>query len=158
MRGGRMIACVAVSVLLAVPRLTAQASRVDPCSLLTAAEVSAVLHITSLPGRPFLGSKTVCIYSADTSNTIGEASVTLMVMSRAAFENGKVLDASIMHPASGIGDDAYAVGSGSYLKLGVLKGNQAFSVTVVPGEKNQVSLAQLQQMEEQLAKNALARL
>lgn len=158
MRGARIVASVALLSSLAAARLTAQAPAVDPCTLLTAAEVDSVLGIASLPGRPYMGSKRVCYYSADSSNVIGEASVTVMVMSRAAFENGKLLDASMMHAVSGVGDDAYAVGGGHYLKLGVRKGDTAFSVTVVAGAKKQASPAQLQQMEVQLANKAAARL
>ncbi len=116
-----------------------------------------MLGIASLPGRPFLGSKRVCYYAADTTNTTGAASVTLMVMPRAAFDNGKVLNAAMMHAVSGVGDDAYTVGSGTYLKLGVRKGDRAFSVTVVAGTQIKASPAQLLQMEQQLATKALAR-
>ncbi|HKV50700.1 MAG TPA: hypothetical protein VJO52_05800 [Gemmatimonadaceae bacterium] len=167
MRGIRAVAFVALFAALAAGRLTAQAGAppttkavpaLDPCSLLTAAEVSSVLGIQSLPGRPFLGSKKVCMWAPDTNNTIGNASVTVMVVTRAAFDNGKVLDASMMHSVSGVGDDAYAVGSGSYLKLGVRKGDRAFSVTVVGGTQIKATAAQLQQMEVQLATKALARL
>ena len=64
-RGARMIASVVFCSSLAAPRLTAQASSVDPCTLLTAAEVSAVVGIKSLPGRPYLGSQKVCLCSVE---------------------------------------------------------------------------------------------
>lgn len=159
MRGARILAAVVLLCSLASPGLTAQgSSSVDPCKLLTAAEVGSVLGITSLPGRPYLGSKVVCYYAADTGYAIGEPSVTVMVMPAAAFENGKTLMSKMVHPITGVGDDAYTVGSGSYLKLGVRKGSRAFSVTVVRGMKSKGTPAELESMEKQLAQKAAARL
>ncbi|MGH7670230.1 MAG: hypothetical protein ACRENQ_12135 [Gemmatimonadaceae bacterium] len=139
----------------APPRTTPASGAVDPCTLLTAKEVSAALGIASLPGRPYLGSKKVCYFAADTGYVMGAPSVTLMVTTPSAFENGKLMGP---HPVSGLGDEAYYVGGQSYVKLGVRKGNGAFSVTVVAGEHSTATAAQVEQIEEALARKVMARL
>lgn len=127
--------------------------------MLTASEVSAALGIASLPGRPFLGSKTVCYFAADTGFAGTGPSVTLMVMSAGAFTTGKAFGGPQgVHPVTGVGDDAYYLGSGSYVKLGVLKGTNAFSVTVRAGQDRKTTPAQLEQIEESLARKVVARL
>jgi len=159
MRGSRIVASLTLFYSFAAPRLTAQASgSVDPCTLLTAAEVSSVLGIVSLPGRPYLGSNVVCYYAADTGYVIGAPSVTVMVMTTGAFQNQKNMGGSLAsQPVAGLGDEAYRVGSGGYVKLLVRKGSRAFSVTVMPGENSKATSAQVEQMEEGLARKAAAR-
>jgi hypothetical protein len=61
------------------------------------------------------------------------------------------------HPVTGLGDEAYYVGGGSYAKVAVRKGSRAFSVTVELGEHRTATLDQLVAMEETLARKALAR-
>jgi hypothetical protein len=157
MRSGQ----TAVSMLLlvtvsALPAVGQGRSRNEACPLLTAAEVSAVVGIASLPGRPFLGSQQVCYFAADTSYDT-PPSVTLMVMTTQAFENQGRLGGSLTaHSLSGLGDQAFYMGGGSYFKVAVRKGGRALSVTVVPGGK--VAPAQVLDMEKALAAKAVARL
>lgn len=160
MRGTRIIACLALVCSFGAPRLASQTSAsLDPCKLLTAAEVSAVLHIKSLPGHPFLGSKVVCLYAADTGVVIGAANVNVMVLTTAAFETGKSMGGSLSpHPISGLGDEAYRIGSGAYMKMEVRKGTHAFSVTVTPDQHSNTTADQLEKMEEALAQKAVGRL
>jgi hypothetical protein len=151
----------AVSMLLlatasVLPALRRAPPASDACPLLTAAEVSAVLGIASLPGRPFLGSQDVCYFAADTSYDT-PPSVTLMVMTTQAFQNQGHLGGSLTaHPLAGLGDEAFYVGGGSYFKVAVRKGSRALSVTIVPGGK--VAPAQVLDMEKALAAKAVARL
>lgn len=143
----------------APPPVAGASHSVDPCTLLTAAEVSAALGIASRPGRPFLGSSVVCYFAADTGFNGTSPSVTLMVMTSEAYENGAHLGGSLTaHPVTGLGDEAYRVGSGGYVKLAVRKGSSAFSVTVVPGEKSKKTPDEVEQIEEALAKKVAARL
>lgn len=159
MRSTLIIASLTLAYSFAAPPSTGASRSIDPCTLLTAAEVSAALGIASLPGRPYLGSKVVCFYAADTGYVIGAPSVTLMVMTTGAYENQAHLGGSLAsHPVSGLGDEAYRVGSGSYVKTVVRKGNGAFSVTVLPGENSKTTPAQVGQIEEGLAKKVVARL
>ena len=151
----------AVSVLLlttatALPVLGQGARGNEACPLLTAAEVSAVLGIASLPGRPFLGSKSVCYFAADTTYAT-QPSVTLMVMTPLEFKSQGNLGGSLTaHPLTGLGDEAFYVGGNSYFKVAVRKGSRALSVTIVPGGK--VTPAQVLDMEKALAAKAVARL
>ena len=152
MRAVRITAVLALCSCLVAPGLTAQASLPDPCTLLTPAEVDAVLGIKSLPGRPYLGSKVICLFSADTSS-FDQPIVNLMVGSLVMFQGQKSMGP---HPVSGIGDEAYWIGSGSYAKVEVRKGGRAFSVTISMG-KMQKTTQEIEQMEEALAHKVLAR-
>jgi len=155
MRGARISAFV-VFCSLAAPRLIAQASAApDPCSLLTAAEVSSVVGIKSLAGRPYLGSKRVCLFSPDTSADSEQPVVNLMVETPAMYQAAK--NTFPPHPVSGLGDEAYWSGSGSYAKVAVRKGSRAFTVTIAMG-KVQKTQEQIEQMEEALARKAVARI
>jgi hypothetical protein len=139
--------------------LLAQASANQACPLLTAAEVNAAVGITSRPGKPFLSSKMVCYFSADTGYNSSVPSVTLMVMNPMAFQNQSHIGGpSNTHPLSGLGDEAYAVGRESYAKVLVRKGARALSVTVTLGESRKATWEQLVAMEETLARQAVARL
>jgi hypothetical protein len=140
--------------------LSAQAPPGDPCKLLTAAEVSGVLGIESLPGRPWMGtSKASCFFSADTSYELTNRTATVMVMTAQAFDFGKQMGAHgpLAGRGAGVGDDSYYVGAGSYVKLGVKKGDRAFSVTVTRGPGKE-SVDQVAELEKALAKDAAARL
>ncbi|MGH7649851.1 MAG: hypothetical protein ACREND_17200 [Gemmatimonadaceae bacterium] len=160
MRGTRIIASLALVYSFAAPRLTAQVpAPVDPCSLLTAAEVSAIVGIKSLPGHPYLGSKVVCLFAADTGVVIGAAAVNVMVLTPAMYQNQKNMGGALApKPVSGIGDEAYRVGSGGYVKLEVLKGGHAFSVTIAEGTELKATADQLAKMEEALAQKAVGRI
>src|SRR5512141_3410417 len=85
MQRSRVVLVLAAACLAVASPASAQAPLRDPCTLLTAAEVSAALGITSLPGRPFLGSRVSCYFAADTGIRMGAASVTVMVMTPVAF-------------------------------------------------------------------------
>ena len=115
-----------------------------------------MVGIASLPGRPFLGSREVCYFAADTSYDT-PPSVTVMVMTAPAFKNQGSLGGSLTsHPLPGLGDEAFYVGGNSYFKVAVRKGSRALSVTIVPGGK--VTPAQVLDMEKALAAKAVARL
>jgi len=58
---------------------------------------------------------------------------------------------------AGVGDESYYVGGGSYAKLGVRKGDRAFSITVTPGAEK-ATPDQVADLEKALAKDAVARL
>ncbi|MGH7627405.1 MAG: hypothetical protein ACREOJ_19065 [Gemmatimonadaceae bacterium] len=151
-----LLALAATSVAVSSPAL-AQASGKDPCTLLTAAEVSTALGITSRPGRPFLGSTHVCYFAADTGYNTGAPSVTLMVMTPVAFQNQSHMPGPLAgHAVAGLGDEAYYVSSGGYAKVLVRKGTVMFSVTIVAGEKTKATPAQVVEMEKSLATKALA--
>lgn len=159
MQRSRVVLVLAAACLAVASPASAQAPLRDPCTLLTAAEVSAALGITSLPGRPFLGSRVSCYFAADTGIRMGAASVTVMVMTPVAFQNqGHMGGALTGHPISGLGDEALYVSSGSYAKVLVRKGARALSVTIVPGEASKAATAEVLEKEKALARKAVARL
>jgi hypothetical protein len=59
--------------------------------------------------------------------------------------------------SAGVGDDSYYVSFGHYAKLGVKKGDHAFSVTVTPGAGKETP-DQVAELEKALAKDAAGRL
>lgn len=155
-----LIAFLALGYSFTAPRPVAPASRsVDPCTLLTAAEVSTALGITSLPGRPFLGSTEVCLFASDTGYDGTKPSVTVMVLTMSAYQNQTHMPGPMAgQPVTGIGDEAYRVGSGSYVKVLVRKGDGAFSITATGGAKPAFTPVQAEQIEEALAKIAVTRI
>jgi hypothetical protein len=158
----RSVTIVTGLVLLgSLPARTLRAQALgDPCKLLTASDVSTVLGIKSLSGRPYLGtSKASCFFSADTSFDLTARTVTVMVMTPAAFDFGKqmVKDGPLAAKSAGVGDDSYYVSVGHYAKLGVKKGAHAFTVTVTTGPGKE-TIEQVAELEKALAKDAAARL
>src|SRR6185436_10661411 len=113
MRSVTVATCLALAgSLAALPRPLLAQKAADPCSLLTAQDVSGVLGIKSLPGRPWLGtSKASCFYSADTTFDLGARTATLMVMTAAAFDFGKQMSTNgpLAGRSAGVGDDSYYV-------------------------------------------------
>ena len=139
-----------------VPQETAS----DPCTLLTAKEVSDILGIKSLPGRPWFGtSKTVCFFSADTTYELTARTATLQIVTPEAFNFGKQMSTQgpLAGRSAGVGDESYYVSGGSYAKLGVRKGDRAFSITVTLGA-GKGTPDQIADLEKALAKDAVARL
>ena len=159
MQPSRVVLIIAAACLAITSVAPAQAPGRDPCTLLTAAEVNTALGITSRPGRPFLGSHVSCYFAADTGITMGAASVTVMVLTPAAFQNQSHMGGAMTaHPIAGLGDEAFYVSSGSYAKVLVRKGGGAVSVTIVPGQTSKASPAAVLEKEQALARKALARL
>ncbi|HKP49096.1 MAG TPA: hypothetical protein VJU17_03705 [Gemmatimonadales bacterium] len=161
MRSVPIVTCFAFVVSLAIRPLYAQAAATDPCSLLTAQEVSGVLGIKSLPGRPWLGtSKTSCFFSPDTTFDLTSRTATVQTVTAAAFEFGKQMSTQgpLAGRNAGVGDESYYVTAGSYAKLGVRKGGHAFSITVTSGTGKKATPDQVADLEKALAKDAVARL
>ncbi len=139
----------------------ARADAAEPCSLLTSDEVSQILGIKSLPGRPWLGtSKVSCFFSGTNSFDLGSRTVTVMVITRAAFDFGKQMSTHgpLAGKSGGVGDESYVVSVGErYAKLGVRKGDRAFSITVTPGTGKETA-GGLGDLEKKLAEKALTRI
>lgn len=161
MRRNTVVGCLALAgSLAALPSSLVAQKATDPCTLLTAQDVSGVLGIKSLPGRPYLGtSKASCFYSADTTFDLTARTVTLMVLPTGGFEAGKQMGASgpLAGKSAGVGDDSYYVSFGHYAKLGVRQGTHEFSITVTPGP-DQATPEQLAELEKALAQKAVAKL
>ncbi len=127
----------------AAPSLAAP-SPADACSLLTQAQVSAAVSAQVGAGEYVTPTfKATCTWTAP-----GKI-VTLMTESTSAFQSGKtpISPAMKITPASGIGDDAYYVVTGTIVMLFTKKGNVAFKTSVY----SQLSLDTLMAMEKTLA-------
>jgi hypothetical protein len=131
------------------------------CSLLTEVQVSAVLEVKSLPGKPpFPAAQKLCIWSDDPKGAVSNRRVTLSLMTRAAFDFGKSNKQIKVEPVSGIGDEAYyeVFSSDSPLLL-VRKGSSAFNIRILNGLKfKPFAAGQVKAKEADLAKAAVAKL
>jgi hypothetical protein len=160
MRNVPIVSCLVFVGSLAFRPLVAQGTAGNPCRLLTAQEVSGVLGIKSLGGRPWLGtSKTSCFYSSDTTFDLASRTATVQVVTPAAFNFAKQMSAQgpLAGKTAGVGDESYYVSVGHYAKLGVRKGDRAFSITVTSGKEKDTP-DQVANLEKALAKDAVARL
>ena len=133
----------------AAPSATAQ-SAADACSLLTQAQVSAVVGTQLSAGQYVMPTfKTTCTWS------VPGKIVTLMITTPATFAAGKTSPAYKVVPASGVGDDAYyVVTGGTMVSLIVKKGNTAFKTSVYI----QLPLDTLETMDKTLARQVASEL
>jgi len=140
-------------------------SPADPeaCALLTTAEVSKALDVTSVAGvRLVASSPEACIWSDDANHGGDHRRVTLSIMPLAGFQIGKsgANKRITIEPASGIGDEAYyELFTADSPFLVVRKGNAAFNVRVLNGLKLKAfTLEEAKTKEADLAKAAASRL
>jgi len=118
-------------------RATTSTVAPDACALLSDAQISAALEVTTFPGK-HLGSTstTTCIWSSDPTGSGDSRRVTLSIITVAAFDRGKSSPVIHTEPAQGVGDDAYyEVFRADSPFLVVRKGSVAFTVRVVNGLK-----------------------
>lgn len=123
----------------------------DACSLLTEAQISAVLGANVGAGKP--AAPTLCQWS----DAGGAKVVNLFLMTAQEFERHKAFVDKGMTttPASGIGDDAFFQTGRSYGTLvEVKKGAGAFQVKV----NGPFTTDQKQAMEKTLAQDVLAKM
>ena len=129
---------------------------VDPCSLLTPAQVSAVLGVNVGPGKSLVS--TICGWAAP-NQTPGVAvkKVTITIQKPQAFAYAKMpvnSKAITKTPVSGIGDDAvFGTTSGKFATLTVKKGDVVFGVHV-----DGFPLDQIEEKEKTLAKEIVTKL
>ena len=127
---------------LAAVRSVSAAAPADACTLLSAAEVSAVLGATVGAGtHPNSASTSSCLWSAGatsvavTLTTADTYNSSKMILERtqqamAAKKNANAAQVSIT-PVSGLGDEAYYGGIGAHAKLNVRKGSSSVSVEIL---------------------------
>jgi hypothetical protein len=140
-------------VVGATPSTTAAPSG-DACSLLTQANVSAVLGVSVGPGSHVTPTfLTTCTWAQPGSPTIGNKNVVLSLKSADAFDMGRKLVKSPTTPVRGIGDDAYYTEYGKRPNLSVKKGNVAFNVAVY----GDFPVDQVKAMEKTLALQILSK-
>ena len=165
-RGGTLRAFVlAASLPISIPATHPSlklASDVDACTLLTTAEASKALEVTSSPGKRLIASSPkICVWSDAALGSDGRH-VNLSVMSPAGFQVGKSAGARGINiePVSGLGDEAYyEIPKTDSPFLFVRKGQTAFSVRILNSLKMKAfSREQEKAKEADLAKAAVARL
>jgi hypothetical protein len=135
----------------------------DGCSLLTPAQVSAVLGVSVGAGQHILPSSPAgCGWAQPSDSNHSGKRVVLDIWGPIGkltpgerFTNGKKPVAGIPKtPISGVGDDAYYITTpGLGTGLNVKKGTSVFQVRVYG-----FSLDQIKAMEKSLAQNAIAKL
>jgi hypothetical protein len=143
---------VVVSAFALAGSPTAYAAPTDACSLLSVAQVSAVLGIQVVTDTP--DPKKLCSWHAPGPPAGKLAGLTLWNPN--AFPTpDRALPGFVIIPVKGIGDDAAYTGTkeGGAYKLFVKKGSVVFSVTVTG-----LPLEQTKEKEKTLALEALAKL
>jgi hypothetical protein len=128
----------------------------DPCSLLTPAQVSAVLGVNVGAGKTL--ASTICDWtSPNQAPGVAAKKVTLTLQKPQAFAYAKMPVNSkeiTKTPVSGIGDDAvYGTTGGKYSSLTVKKGDVVFAVHVFG-----FPLDQQEDKEKTLAKEIVGKL
>ncbi len=126
-------------------------SATDACSLLTQAQVSAAVG-----AQVGAGTYVTPSFKATCTWTVTGKIITLMTEDTNTFQTGKkpISPAMQIVPASGIGDDAYYVVTGTFVSLFTQKGNTAFKTSVY----SKLPIATLESMESILAKQVAAEL
>ena len=145
-------AAIAVLFLLtpAAPVLAAQSSS-DACSLLTQAQVSAAVS-----AQVGAGTWVTPAFKATCTWTAPGKIITLMTESTSSFQSGKTPISPAMQivPATGIGDDAYYVVTGTMVSLVTKKGSVAFKTSIY----SKLPIATLESMESKLAQQVAGEL
>ncbi len=149
-----LAACV-LSFVTASPAATAP--KIDACSMLTQAQVSAVLGVAVQPGRHIVASAPhLCGWAPSGGPSAGGKKLTVAFKTIQAFEIGKTpIQGITKTPVSGIGDDAYyATAKGMGTTLSVRKGNVAFDLELY----SNAPVAQVKASEKDLALQILKKL
>ncbi|HEY3935763.1 MAG TPA: hypothetical protein VGL65_14210 [Gemmatimonadales bacterium] len=121
-----IMAALGSALILCAPRSARASAPVDPCMLLTTAQVSSAIGGTAQAGQPIY--TTGCSWSSESP----KAMVTIalesdsMYMAMKAAKSPMIVNTAI----SGVGDDAYYKTLGVTSTLTVKKGNTVFVVRV----------------------------
>jgi|HubBroStandDraft_2_1064218.scaffolds.fasta_scaffold454862_1 hypothetical protein len=129
---GLVSRAIAILIAAAMAPMTNAATPGDACALLSAAQVGAALGVPVGAGTYVTPTFTkTCTWTATTS---GGGSVTLNLQGLDQYEGGKKLasygKSVSVNVISGIGDEAYYLGTDKLVGLIVKKGNVAFKVAV----------------------------
>ncbi len=148
-----------VSTLLTLTPVRAHAASADPCSLLTPAQVSAVLGASVGEGKRVVSRLCDWSVSGEAAGT-SRKKVTLTLQDERAFAYAKapVGNGITKTPVSGIGDDAvYGTTPHVGTVLTVKKGATVFTVRVY-GYDETKDVEQIKEKEKTLALQALQRI
>ncbi len=119
------IACALVAS--SAHNAVARSAQIDPCTLLTADQVKAVLGVDIAVGPP--PGKSSCLWKS-TGTKVQMVTVSLQP-STTSWEHLKTVLPSIpANPVSGVGDDAFYQNFGTFAPLAVKKGGTIFIVKI----------------------------
>ena len=161
MRSSKIVTAVITTVLLTLCAGSSWAT--DACSLLTQAQVSAVLGVQVGPGEHIVPNNTaMCGWSTPGHHGPSDKKVVLSLYTQMGtrtpvdrFNTAKTpIQGVTKTPVSGIGDEAfYSTASGLGTALVVRKGNTPFHVSV-----NGLPVEQVKEKEKTLAGEILSKL
>jgi hypothetical protein len=133
----RITALVAAAALFAPASGNASASAgtdgSDACTLLTSAQVSAVLGVRVQAGQHVVpDARSSCGWAAAGDPSLSSKRLVLTVMSGRAFESAKTpVKGASKRPATGVGDDAYYITTPPFgTALSVRKAESYFQVRI----------------------------
>jgi hypothetical protein len=147
-----VFAAVALAAVFAAPSAALAQSSSDACSLLTQAQVSGAVS-----AQVGAGAYVTPTFKATCTWTAPGKIVTLMTESTSAYQSGKTPISPAMQivPATGIGDDAYYVVTGTMVSLFTKKGSVAFKTAVYCSK---LPVTTLESMESKLAQQVASEL
>jgi hypothetical protein len=145
-----VIAAIGWALAIGTARGANAASTVDPCSLLTTAQVSSAIGGAAQAGKPIY--TTGCSWSS----TSPKATVTISFQNLGTYERLKAANSTMLVKTSisGVGDDAFYQSAGAWTTLTVKKGDAYFIVRVY-GVTDQ---AKQKEIEKTLGAEAAAKL
>ena len=147
-----VFAALVLAAISAAPFAATAQSSSDACSLLTQAQVSAAAST-----QVGAGAYVTPTFKATCTWTAPGKIITLMTESTSAFQSGKTPISPAMQivPATGIGDDAYYVVTGTMVSLFTKKGSVAFKTAVYCSK---LPVTTLESMESTLAQQVAGEL
>jgi hypothetical protein len=152
------IAAMVAMFVLGVVSASAAASapHIDACSVLTQAQVSAVLGVEVKAEHIVPSATNLCGWAPPGGPSINGKKLVLDFKTTQAFEIGKTpIKSMTKTPVSGIGDDAYyATARGLGTNLSVRKGNVAFNIAL----HGDFPVEQIKAKEKDLALKILSKL
>lgn len=162
----RRIISITSGALLLAPvsamRVAMHESAPDACTLLSAADASKALEVTSLPGKRIVeSSPDGCGWSNDPAISDTSRRVMLVTHSPRAFQIAKrpAITTIKVEPISGIGDEAfYQIYPSGGPFIWAIKGNTAISIRIMTREPAPFTREQEKAKEIVLAKAAVAKL
>jgi len=139
---GLLLVSMSAKRLVATDSHVPSAARSDPeaCTLLTTADASKALEVSSVPGKRLVESTpTGCVWSNDPTAGDTSRKVTLVTHSLISFHAAEhpAITTIKIEPVAGIGDEAfYQLYPGDNPPfIWVRKGNSSISVRVITGTK-----------------------
>lgn len=132
--GGLIVASISATRFVAASHAHPAAAAPAPCTLLTAAEASTALGVSSRPGKEYIGP-TGCVWSNDPDVSDSSRRVVLVTHSLLSFNVAKkpAITTIRVEPVSGIGDEAFyqIYPNGRNVFIWTRKGSSTISINII---------------------------